>query len=191
MLNIASICLGSAFNFKLCGKFTLMRPFWKIGVVILGLTFVMASCLKPEKFPPEPSIGFKSFDILSDSANLTITFQDGDGDIGLDEGDTIAPYDTSSIYHFNLFAQYWEKDDALGWIQGLDFLGNPIEFKYRTPIITPSGQNKALKGEIQMTLEPFFYNLGSTESDTIKYRIMLVDRALNESNWVETDVVIR
>ncbi|MBL4706112.1 MAG: hypothetical protein JKY54_16415 [Flavobacteriales bacterium] len=167
-----------------------MRSLWKVGIASLVLIIGLMSCLKPEKFPPEPEIGFKSFEVLSDSAKLTITFQDGDGDIGLNDGDTNAPYDTSSIYHYNLFAQYWEKDDVLGWVQGTDFLGNPIEFKYRTPIITPTGQNKALKGEIEMTLEPFFRDPSSSESDTIRYKVMLVDRALNESNWVETDVII-
>ena len=167
-----------------------MRSLWKVGIAGAVLTFVLMSCLKPEKFPPEPEIGYKSFVILSDSAKLTVTFQDGDGDIGLNDSDTNAPYDTSSIYHYNLFAQYWEKDDVLGWVQGT-VLGDPIEFRYRTPIITPTGQNKALKGEIEMTLEPLYYNITSSQSDTIKYKIMLVDRALNESNWVDTEVIIR
>jgi len=168
-----------------------MQPLWKFGLAGLILTAGLASCLRPQTFPPEPEIGFKSFEILTDSAKLTITFQDGDGDIGLNVSDTLPPYDTSSIYHFNLFAQYWEKDDVLGWVQGTDIMGEPIEFRYRTPIITPAGQNKALKGEIEMTLEPFYFNIGSSQSDTIKYKIMLVDRALNESNWVESEVVIR
>jgi len=168
-----------------------MQSFWKLGLVGLVLTAGLASCLRPQTFPPEPEISFKNFQILTDSAKLTITFQDGDGDIGLNVSDTLPPYDTSSIYHFNLFAQYWEKDDVLGWVQGTDFMGELIEFRYRTPIITPAGQNKALKGEIEMTLEPFYYNLGSSQSDTIKYKVMLVDRALNESNWAESEVVIR
>ncbi|MBT4775801.1 MAG: hypothetical protein HOH13_03735 [Crocinitomicaceae bacterium] len=168
-----------------------MTSLGKIAVICFVLAVVLVSCLKPQQFPPEPEISFKEFLIMSDSAKLTITFQDGDGDVGLNDADTLPPYDTSSIYHFNLFAQYWEKDDALGWVQGTDFLGNPIEFQYRTPIITPTGQNKALKGEIEMTLEPFYYNLGSSQSDTIMYKIMLVDRALNESNWAESTPIIR
>ena len=161
--------------------------------ILIGILLVVsvASCLKPQEFPPEPEIAFKDFVILSDSAKLTVTFQDGDGDIGLSESDTLPPYDTSSIYHYNLFAQYWEKKDGLGWVQATDITGEPIEFRYRTPIITPTGQNKALKGEIEMTLEPFYYLLGSQDSDTIKYRVMLVDRALNESNWVESNVIYR
>ena len=168
-----------------------MQPFWKFGLGGLILSVGLSSCLRPQTFPPEPEIAFKSFEILSDSAKLTITFQDGDGDIGLNVSDTLPPFDTSSIYHFNLFAQYWEKDDALGWIQGTDIMGEPIEFRYRTPVITPTGQNKALKGEIEMTLEPFFYNLGSSQSDTIMYKIMLVDRSLNESNWTESGTIVR
>ena len=94
-----------------------MTSLGKIAVICFVFAVGLVSCLKPQEFPPEPEISFKEFLIMSDSAKLTITFQDGDGDVGLNDADTLPPYDASSIYHFNLFAQYWEKDDALGWIQ--------------------------------------------------------------------------
>lgn len=168
-----------------------MQSLWKVGLAGVVITTGLISCLKPEQFAPEPEIRYKSFEILSDSAKLTITFQDGDGDIGLNEGDTMPPYEASGQYHYNLIAEYWEKDDVLGWVQGEDFAGDPIVFQYRTPHITPEGQNKALKGEIEMTLEPLYYNTTSAESDTIKYKIQLIDRALNESNWVESEEIVR
>ncbi len=167
-----------------------MRALWLVGAFIFT-GIILSGCLRPEEFPPEPVIGYKSFEILTDSAKLTITFQDGDGDIGLEDSDTTGAYHPSNVYHYNLFAQYWEKDDALGWVHAEDITGTPIEFRYRTPVITPTGQNKALKGEIEVTLEPLYFNPSSSESDTIMYKIMLVDRALNESNWVESDVIIR
>ena len=72
------------------------------GTVLLGLIAVLVSaCLTPPEFPLEPAIGFH--DIIfkhgadqfdQDSLILTITFQDGNGDLGLapDGADTWEPY---------------------------------------------------------------------------------------------------
>lgn len=73
------------------------------GTVLLGLIAVLVSaCLTPPEFPNEPAIGY--YDIIfkhgatefdQDSLILTITFQDGDGDLGLapDGNDTQDPYE--------------------------------------------------------------------------------------------------
>lgn len=153
-----------------------------VGVSALAMT----SCLKPETFPAEPAIEFKSFIITGDSALLTISFTDGDGNIGLRDEDTTAPFDIASGFYNNLFTEYWEKDDQLGWVQGTNSIGDPIEVNFRIPYLTPEGQNKALKGDIQVTFEPDigFFNPFSSESDTIMYKIRLADRDLNVSNEV-------
>jgi hypothetical protein len=156
-----------------------MKNYSKIGLFfVLGGVLTFGSCLKPEEFPPTPEIEYVSFVAMQDSANLTISFTDGDGDIGLHEYETDAPFD------FNLYMEYYEKDDQLGWIRGKDLDGNDISFNYRVPYITPDGQNKALQGEIRITMEPSYYNWLSPESDSVRYRIMLKDRSLKESNWI-------
>lgn len=161
---------------------------------ILGV--LLCGCLKPEKFPTEPEIVFKDAIVRNDSLFLTVDFTDGDGDIGLNDSDTIAPYDTSSVFHHNFFVDYFEKVDGVGWVQGRDNFGNPITFNYRLPVITPQGQNKALKGEILVIVEPIlgagntsfptYYNEFSAESDTVQYRVRLADRSLNMSNEVSS-----
>ena len=62
---------------------------------------------------------------------------------------------------------------------------------YRIPVLTPTGKNKALKGNISVTIEPSYYNPISPDSDTIKYIITLVDRDFNESNTVESPEITR
>ncbi|MBA7579337.1 hypothetical protein ES708_21207 [subsurface metagenome] len=63
-----------------------------------------------------------------------------------------------------------------------DDLETPLN--YRIPYIESEGQNKTLKGEIQVD---FFYLI--IKYDTIKYKFYIVDRALHKSNDQETDTI--
>ena len=69
--------------------------------------------------------------------------------------------------------------------------GDDINFLYRIPYLTPNGNNKALKGEIEVTIEPTYYNPFSSQSDTIMFKISRADRNLNVSNVVESEVITR
>lgn len=156
--------------------------------LLLGSFFM--GCLKPQEFPIEPYVEFQSFTPMSDSGELVVFFTDGDGDVGLSESDTTGQFSSTQKYHHNLFVEYFEKVNGQ-WEAGKDLLGNDIVFLYRVPVLTPSGKNKALKGKIKVTMEPTYYNPLSANSDTIKYRVMLVDRALHESNVVESIEITR
>ena len=163
----------------------------KISFIVIILALVLSSCLKAEEYPLEPIIKYESFNVMNDSATLVISFTDGDGDIGLNPSDTTGDYSPSNYFHHNLFVEYYEKDDALGWVRGKTLDGDDIDFLYRVPYLTPNGNNKALKGEIQVTIEPTYYNPFSTQSDTIMYRITLADRSLKVSNTVESGIITR
>ena len=167
------------------------KKIYTIGLFLTSIG-IMSSCLKPKEFPIEPSIEYKDFTVINDSAKLTITFTDGDGDIGLEEDEIYPPYDTSSRYHFNFFVEYWEKDINGIWSKGQNLKGEDLIFSYRLPVITPEGKHKALKGEIEVGLAPYYYNLTSP-MDTIEfmYKVQLVDRELNESNWLESPHYIK
>lgn len=156
----------------------------------LLLLILLMGCFKKEEYSSVPQIEYVSFQILGDSARLTFSFQDGEGDIGLEPNQTNPPYDINSKYHYNLYLEYFEKKDQAGWQPGLDLSGNPIVFRNRLRPIY-EGKPKSIKGTIEYTIEPIFYNQLSTDNDTIKYRIQLIDRALNESNWIETETIIR
>lgn len=144
------------------------------------------ACQPDDEYPDTPVISFNAFVTNGDQAVLTIDFTDGDGDMGLKETDTQPPFDTSSVYFNNCFIAYEEKVNGQ-WQAGLDQLGDPVVFKYRIPYVTPEGQNKALNGKIDITLEPFYYNPMSVDSDTIRYKVKIVDRALNFSNEIVTE----
>jgi len=174
-----------------------MRLNTKIVLVLSFALSFLASCLKPKVFPNEPAIEFISFEAQGDSGIIVFSFTDGDGDIGLEQEQLEPPFDTSSYYYYNLYINYFEMMNG-SWVRGTsDPLGNnfptadSITFSYRLENITPIGQNKALRGEIEIIMEPFFYNSSSNHNDSILYKIMLIDRNLNRSNLLETPLILR
>lgn len=164
--------------------------------VVIVMLLSLNSCLKPVSYPPEPELSNPTYTKLGDSLMVSVEFTDGDGDVGLNEGDTSSPYNPGSFYHYNLYLEYYEMMNG-EWVKGrLDPNGNnfptadTINFQYRIKNLTPIGQNKTLKGTINVTIEAPYYNPLSHHSDSIKYRISLIDRALNISNFIETDIIL-
>jgi hypothetical protein len=153
----------------------------------IGLLFLSLSGCKPEKqLPPEPVIEFKSFTQFGDSASLVISFTDGDGDIGLSDAFNQPPFDTGSTYYHNLFLEYDTLENG-AWRR----VAFQLPLYYRIPVITPTGQNKTLEGEIAVALKPWpliTYSAG-WPADTVRFTVILVDRALNVSNAVESPQV--
>jgi hypothetical protein len=142
---------------------------------------LLQACFTPEVFPPEPAIGFKSFTTHGDSASLTITFTDGDGDIGLDPSDTQPPFDPDSPWYFNLFLDYQENRNGVWTTPEL-----LLPYRYRVPRITPSGRNKSLRGEISVALKPWPITLDTIQ---VRFKVRLVDRSLNVSNEETTPAI--
>ncbi len=169
----------------------------KLNFVFLLFLFVCFSCLKPVTFPNEPSIEYMGFVVEGDSGKISFSFTDGDGDIGLSQLQISPPFDTSSYYYYNLYLNYYEMMNG-SWVRatadpgGNNFpTADSITFSYRLGNLTPTGQNKALRGEIEIVLEPYYFNPISNHNDSIKFSILLIDRALNHSNLVETPLIIR
>jgi hypothetical protein len=154
----------------------------KLAVAFAALGLCLGACLKTEKFPVEPHIMMKEFKQFGDSTSLVISFTDGDGDIGLGQNDVNPPFDTASIYYFNLFCDMSRRQNN-SWVPVTQ-----LPYYYRVPSITPTGQNKALNGDIAVALKPFPLPpvlLG----DTVRFNVKLVDRALHQSNTVTTEAI--
>jgi len=158
-------------------------------LIVTGVIMAFSlSCQKVESISEIPHIEFKSFelrdtiDILGNPGKigeLIFKFEDGDGDIGLEQPDSISSDNTS----YNLFFTLYEKIE--GQFQKVDEDDLETPLNYRIPYIENIGQNKTLKGEVKVE---FYYYLLMLY-DTIKYEFYIVDRALNESN-VETTTEI-
>lgn len=158
-------------------------------LTVLIISIGLSACFKNEEYPPEPIISNPVFTFIGDSAQLAFDFTDGDGDIGLLPNDTLAPFNPDSYYHYNLHIDYFEKDDEEGWVPGIDIEGDPVVFQYRIQPIEVKGKAKGIKGTIEVIMINY-KNTFSENSDTIRYSIKLIDKALNESNSLDSPVVV-
>ena len=166
--------------------------FWKssfggLGAFIILFSFFY-SCKKSDKYPVEPVIKFKELIKFSDaagldtSAKLTISFTDGDGDIGLGQGDTFPPYNSASEFYFNFFMKYFHKENGA-------FVELPLAIppNQRIPFVPVEGNNKSISGDIILDLE--FAGLFASQ-DTFRFDAYIVDRALHKSNTITTSEII-
>ncbi|RYD75239.1 MAG: hypothetical protein EOP53_16820 [Sphingobacteriales bacterium] len=174
-----------------------MKIFTQISVFLslLAILFLSYSCEKPgTSFPLEPKIAFKSHELLNNNGNYTLRlyldFTDGDGDIGLSEEDSLAPFADSGSYYFNIIAKYYEKINGEFTQLTVNYpfpTGDTIHYNGRLPVLTPKGKQKAIKGEIQYDIA---MGGGPKNSNTIKFKIYIYDRALHKSNEIETPEIL-
>lgn len=162
---------------------SMKRP---VFIIFTAAAFLAGSCKPIESLPAEPSIEFRTFtisdtvDVLGNPAKagkLKFYFEDGDGDLGLDP-----PQQPGLDPSGNLFLKLYRK------------IGNTFELAgptdplypsgYRIPWLEAEGQNKILKGTIEVTLIYFLYN----PADTLYYDFWIKDRGGNESNTASTCV---
>jgi hypothetical protein len=152
---------------------------------------LLLSCIKEENYSDIPEIGYSGMQLgyINDTAPypvqgiLSITFQDGNGDIGLRARDTFPPFNKEGDYYYNYVIRYFEKRDT-GWAE---VILNP-PFSARIPILNMGYEGKPIKGLIVDTLamDP------SPDYDTVRFEMFIYDRALNKSNIVSTpDIVLR
>jgi hypothetical protein len=75
-----------------------------INLCLLGL-FGLGACYSPPEFPLEPTIAYNNVEFKEvpnslDSLIISIKFQDGDGDLGLDANETQVPY--NDVWYINI-----------------------------------------------------------------------------------------
>ena len=178
-------------------KFTI-----KISLIVPALAILtFMSCKRIEEFPPEPAISYLDFvgilnvtDSIYDRGVLKFEYTDGDGDLGLETGDTLPPFNPGSKYYYNLIIDYYEVRNGVETPVPLTFYNSEsgqfdtVYLSARIPLLTPKGSNKAITGEIHDTI--FIYNYYS-DYDTLFLKFKIVDRALHESNLDRTPFIVR
>jgi hypothetical protein len=165
-----------------------MKLFTKISLILfIPLLAGLTGCIQDEQYPLVPEIEYGGFATVRDITNkdslglITISYKDGDGNIGLFAWDTVEPY------KYNFYLKFLQKhNNQIVEVKPVD---STVTFNARIPILTPSGRNKNIKGDITMTLELYFARQ-LLLSDTIGFEIYIKDRALNKSNLVNTPLFI-
>jgi len=157
-------------------------------IIAISIGFLcICSCKETVCDVTSPDISFESF-LITDENNgiLTVNFYDCDGDVGLNDNDTVSPFNIEGENYYNLDLIYLEKQNG-AWVR-FDSLIPP--FSYRIPVSNKDGSKTTLDGQIIVTLEPIYY-VPIGNFDTIKFEIKLKDRALNTSNTIETNEILK
>jgi len=173
----------------------------KARLALIGLlaTIFLAACQKPVEYPIEPEITYQGLSYLMDADStltgevvLSLGYTDGDGDLGLDDSDTIYPFGLSDPHYYNLIIDYLKWDGTqfvetplLSWNQQTQSY-DTISFNARFKRLVFHDEQKAISGtfDYKMTL----YNPLSP-TDTVKLRAHVIDRALHTSNIIETNPI--
>jgi hypothetical protein len=169
---------------------------------LLLASSIIYGCKQNEIYPVIPEIAFKDAYVLYDNTNtaseivVTFTYRDGDGDIGLDDKDTLSPYNPDTLgnngsilnrFYYNVWGDYYYKSDGEYIKPVIPFTSDTIFRDVRVSNLTPEGKHKAIRGDIRITIFPI-----SNFGDTAKIKVRLIDRALHVSNEVETpDLLLR
>jgi len=163
---------------------------------------VICGCKKSEIYPATPSIEFKSYYFTTDPVlptdtlmGIIFSYKDGDGDIGLNPEDTFPPYNSIrgennkelNPYYYNLNIEYLAMSGS-GTFEPVIIPNTTDTLRYlaRVQNITPDGRHKAIRGDIDWQILPPPY---PGVSRTIKVRVKIYDRALHESNTIESPVI--
>ncbi|MDB4161555.1 hypothetical protein N9772_04230 [Bacteroidia bacterium] len=164
---------------------------------IISVFIILATyACKPEivGYSNVPEIGLIDVNVIEnvlakDSViQLIISYRDGDGDIGLTDSDTVAPYNLGSPYAHNLPITFMV-EDANGEFAELVNITNGRLYgnnHSRVPVITPTGKYKAISGKIKINLTA---NPAAQSPASVYLEIQLIDRALNVSNKIRTEVI--
>jgi len=160
----------------------------RVIIPVLATLIMAVACEGPERLPAEPRIEFRAFsqydtiDLLGNpvkAGKITFYFEDGDGDLGIDASQTPG-FDPSG----NLFLKLYRE------INGEFVLAEPTDplypSEYRIPYLETAGQNKILRGTIDVTIMYILYNT----PDILYYDFWIRDRAGNESNTATTCVFV-
>lgn len=153
------------------------------------ITTLLSACEPPVSLPPEPRLTNLTMSTTGDLGLLSLDFEDGDGNFGLNQTDTTGAFCPTCPFHHNIFCEYEELQNGEWVTIVLDPALDQVPFYYRAPRIEPTGQNKTLRGTITVELAPRYYLL--TEWDTLRFAVHIVDRDLQSSDTLRTAAVLK
>jgi hypothetical protein len=185
------ICKGKRKAMKKTSKIisfpSLNRTALPLGILAV-FSFLFIACSKDIDYPIEPVIEFKDFKKIAndfqvdDKGILTIGFTDGDGDIGLETWDTLPPYNFASPYYYNIYIDYYEKKNGV-----FELVELPLTNNARIPYVSADLLEKGIRGDIEIEL---YINNVLSPYDTVKFSVFIYDRALHQSNTIETPEIV-
>ncbi|QNP52180.1 hypothetical protein [Hymenobacter qilianensis] len=177
----------------------------RTSTLLLLTGLAVSSCLEMPDYPETPSISFKSISServsdgfgLYDRVTITVSFKDGNGDLGLREEDKVEgspwarlnPDLTLNPFYNNYYITPLIRN-AAGEFLPLE-LDNPNDNYNSTypPLDKDSnGRETPLRGDLSFTTD-FFAGDPLKPGEVVRFEVFIYDRALNKSNTIITDPI--
>ncbi|MCH8903400.1 MAG: hypothetical protein IIA45_05745 [Bacteroidetes bacterium] len=168
---------------------------------LFAAILIMAGCVPPPDYDDVPFIRLEALNSTSltmpgDSLVITIYFEDGDGDLGVNKeddttnlqfvnefgcvlGSVKSGFDTSGMSNIDVVA-------ANAFIVDPRIAGTCTRY-YRLPYLTPKSKYKDISGQILITLTSLVV---VNSPDTVIFDLYIEDRAGRRSNVIQTPPII-
>ncbi len=188
-------------------------------IIVLFLCFdlclVLTTCISPPSFSLIPSIKEGQALRAAESSNIdaviiSFSFEDGDGDIGLSDMDSLPPFSQmvcedninsincplenqiSNRFRFNYFLTIFKLNDE-GLFEEVIFPDN-TNYNGRIPRLPDNDASIAqpLSGNIRFTIS-LLYDFATSpinSGDVLAFEIQIADRALNLSSIIRTNTIM-
>jgi hypothetical protein len=159
---------------------------FKLFVLLMIIAGLYSSCKKQEQYPITPVIEFKDYILLKSKDTLdsivvfTLSFKDGDGDIGYPDEDST---------NKSIFVYYYKKIGGVFKLLISPDMSQDSNFNAKIPMILSPGVKRPLKGEIDYSID-ITKDPPKFKYDTIYVKFYLMDRALNMSNKVSSPEIV-
>ncbi|GAB2614546.1 hypothetical protein GCM10027035_08820 [Emticicia sediminis] len=160
------------------------------GFIILAAIGLLIGCYKEVSFDVKPAIEFRSLKkeiridqfagSKKDSVILTIKFQDGDGDLGLNEKEKTAAELTND---FNYIIKIFRKRRGVF----TEFIPD-VPYSGYFPRLKADGKIGPIEGTIDYSID--FPHPFTPVKDSLKFQVTIKDRAGNISNTTESEVIV-
>lgn len=175
------------------------QSFFILAFIFFIAVSVATSCYQKPEFANAPMISNPVLTssvivdctlVKSDIVRIKVDFQDGDGDLGLNASDNQAPFNEprageTNFYYTNYKLKVFRQ-------QGTTFvpftLPDPnLTYDQRFPRLGEPNRVSPIQGTLSNRVA--FVQTGLAPNTVIKFRIQVIDRALNTSNEIETDTI--
>lgn len=162
----------------------------------LPALLLFSACMKEPVYPDEPNISFNSItqqkkqDALGNPVvelKIAVNFKDGDGNLGLSEEDTLAPFNDTPGNKFknNYFVKAFVSPKGQSKFQPYEPF---IPYDGRFLRLSPDDGSRTLEGELRYTIN-ILPGFDFQSGDRIKFNIQIADRSLHLSNTIETEPI--
>jgi hypothetical protein len=163
-------------------------------IAFLGL--VISACKKEECDDVVPVVDIKEIVVSGGKTIMTLKVYDCDGDIGLNEGDTMGPlkynafidirpfsngaWSTTTFDYINFTVE--EILDTQGRVIAYDTIRDTTNFYYRVPVVNTNSRTLIYDAEVD-------FDLGVTDFgfDTFRFEVFVRDKDLHNSAVVQSE----